>query len=509
VGYALMLAAIIGLILVSVALLGSSTDRAFSMASARMFAGADQAEPQRDTCRSNRNANPDIGKSVAAGANLERLALLAFAAVSTAVLAASGWTILRPSPKKRKDRTPPVPEQVVLERPGWAHLLAKREFLWRQLMADQDLLLKNRIEVRHVMTDDPVTVGRATPGKEIAELMSRHRLRYLPVCDEQMRFLGVVKRRDHQAHPDRRAGEIMTPPEASVTPSAAVGAAISLLIERGVSFLPVVDEERLRGVLTPTDLVLTLHCSLQIWFRVAQSMQTDSGRVEEMEATNRSIGEIVGHLGDRVRRLPKEVKSAIQTGNAAALTTELNETMASLSRLVRQVEEVQSQIKAHTSQMGELRDLPADAATGAASREELDRVLGRFMPFGTTAGRTLSVILYLADSCRRLRREKGDRAADAHLRRLAEQLAEHLEPTHYLCRSGEDTLTIVMPGASIDDARKFASRLSSAWPVPGDGPQSKPRMSVVSARRGETASDLLRRAEAALSPIVLPVASKS
>jgi hypothetical protein len=260
------------------------------------------------------------------------------------------------------------------------------------------------------MTDELLTVRRSTPGNRMAEMFAEHHVGHLVVCDDDQRMVGVVWAGDHRANPGVCAEKVMTPPPAAVSPKTALGAAISLLFEQGVKFLPVVEHDKLCGVLTPTDLALTLHCSLQLWFRVAQTMRTNAAREADLETASHSMGDIAGQLQRRVRRLPDEVRTAIRTGNAQALDAELDETMASVSQLMQQLQEARSQIRKQHSEIAELRDPAPDDATGAASREELGRILGRWLSGDAAGEAPLSMILFIADHGENERPEARRRA---------------------------------------------------------------------------------------------------
>lgn len=135
------------------------------------------------------------------------------------------------------------------------------------------------MNVSEVMTKEVVAAEPGTTLKEVAELLSRHRISELPVVDGTRRVLGVVSEADilrTEAEEDRRhglvgrllakdrpaklgartAGEAMTSPPITLRPERDVAEAARLMIERDVNRLPVVDaEERLVGIVARADLV--------------------------------------------------------------------------------------------------------------------------------------------------------------------------------------------------------------------------------------------------------------
>jgi len=495
--YALLLAAVLVLVLAGAAMLGSSVDRALAKIS------GESSGPRHHELREGDIHGPDdlrdSSEQPGGGRALLRLLVVGLTLSVALGLAAAGWSMKRRGAKKPEEQELRLPEPRAEERILWTRLNMKRDLIWKQLLADNNLMLENRIEVRHVMTCDPIFISKSTPGKRIAELLSKQRVMHLAVCDSDKRLLGVIRAIDHQACPDACAEEAMTPPQACVSPTTGLGAAISLLIEHGVSFLPVVDEGQLCGVLTPTDLVLTLHCSLQVWFRIAQSMQTNAGCVQDLEATNSSITEIADRLSRRVRRLPEQVKTAIATGNVEDLGAKLDETMATVSRMMQQLEDARAKIRQFSDQIAELKGAPSDEATGAASGEDLHHDLGRMLAAAAEARQPLSVILCVVDDYRSLQRDAGQEAANEHLRTTVQCVADHLEQSDYVCRYREDTLAIVLSGTSSAAACELSTRLSAAMPG-AEGQGLPPRMSIVAARSGESAAEILRRAEGLLAP---------
>jgi CBS-domain-containing membrane protein len=138
--------------------------------------------------------------------------------------------------------------------------------------------------VGDVMTTSVLAVRPDTTLKEVANLLVEHRISGLPVVDEAGRVVGVVSEADllvKEQEPGalargpldrifgesqelrqqrakaeaRTAGEAMTAPAITVDASRTVHQAASLMIERRVNRLPVVEDGRLVGIVTRADLV--------------------------------------------------------------------------------------------------------------------------------------------------------------------------------------------------------------------------------------------------------------
>ena len=73
---------------------------------------------------------------------------------------------------------------------------SKRQQLLQELLKHSELLLKNRLEVRHLMTHDPVVVPPTASLDEMIGLVQQRRLHHLLVCGRGGEVLGVISDRD-------------------------------------------------------------------------------------------------------------------------------------------------------------------------------------------------------------------------------------------------------------------------------------------------------------------------
>jgi CBS-domain-containing membrane protein len=137
--------------------------------------------------------------------------------------------------------------------------------------------------VSDVMTAPVVTVGRLTPYKEIARLLTRHQISGLPVVLVDQRVAGVISEADLVAARDKTAwraragttagrqwhgvqghavilaGELMTAPAVTIHPDDTVAAAARVMTTYRVSRLPVVAMDgTLVGIVSQGDLLRAL-----------------------------------------------------------------------------------------------------------------------------------------------------------------------------------------------------------------------------------------------------------
>lgn len=128
--------------------------------------------------------------------------------------------------------------------------------------------------VRDHMSSDPVTLSPNDTLRKARQLIRERGLRRFPVID-QGKLVGIVTDRDvRQADmssavvQERRyqdylldriqIGGIMAPDPITVSPDMHLETAAKLLLENKIGGLPVVDKGSLVGIITETDLIVTL-----------------------------------------------------------------------------------------------------------------------------------------------------------------------------------------------------------------------------------------------------------
>ena len=125
--------------------------------------------------------------------------------------------------------------------------------------------------VRSWMTPDPVCARPEMPLPEAHKLMKDHQIRRLPVVDQEGHLVGIVTRGDIRgAEPSQATSlsiyelnyllsrltleRIMTKDPITVIPDTTLGDAARLMLEHKIAGLPVVEGQRVVGIITESDI---------------------------------------------------------------------------------------------------------------------------------------------------------------------------------------------------------------------------------------------------------------
>jgi acetoin utilization protein AcuB len=229
------------------------------------------------------------GKAYHAAAQPATAAFLA-AALLIAVL----WQITR----RRRTRTESADEETAVDCTE-DRLHAKRQILWKNVLDDPRLLFKNRVEVRHLMTRDVSVVASHTQTDELRRLMTEKHMHHALVCNSDGQLQGVVSDRDLMGETVESAARVMTPKPMTVRPDTTASAAIAMMLEHHISCLPVIHDDQICGILTRTDLLLSLQCMLQWWLRFSQSLARAAECSDKIDAVQETSGRFL--FDQRVR----------------------------------------------------------------------------------------------------------------------------------------------------------------------------------------------------------------
>lgn len=111
------------------------------------------------------------------------------------------------------------------------------------------------------MTNQVAYVSPNTPVAEAAQLMQKHNVGVLPVCEGQ-NVVGIITDRDivvrnvaHQQDPNNTpVSNVMTTRVEAVSPDTTLNQAAEIMAEKQVRRLPVMEENQLIGIVSLGDL---------------------------------------------------------------------------------------------------------------------------------------------------------------------------------------------------------------------------------------------------------------
>ena len=128
-----------------------------------------------------------------------------------------------------------------------------------------------------IMTRSVITVHPDTPIDHAAALVSGHHITSVPVVDQQGEVVGIVSEGDLIRHrmphdprshlrpqtgddqaPARTVGEVMSHPVTSLPPNADSADLASLMLDRDIRAIPMIDGTQLVGIVSRRDLLRTL-----------------------------------------------------------------------------------------------------------------------------------------------------------------------------------------------------------------------------------------------------------
>jgi acetoin utilization protein AcuB len=198
--------------------------------------------------------------------------------------------------------------------------------------------------VREWMAENPQTVSTKTPVMEAMQMLRQGGFRRLPVMDGD-RLIGIVTDRDlKEATPSKATTlsvyelnyllskltvkDVMKTPVITVGPSDPIERAALLMEEHRISGLPVVEDERLVGIFTITDLLRAFIAVLGLregGTRVTVSLPDEPGvlaRAAEVAAPSNIVAVVTAGVqpgqkrevvlrvvGDEAERFPERLRS--------------------------------------------------------------------------------------------------------------------------------------------------------------------------------------------------------
>jgi len=167
------------------------------------------------------------------------------------------------------------------------HVATKRRQVVDALEDLERISQQGGLLVGQVMTGRPSCITPGTPAVDLIRLFHTKQFRHLLVVDDENMLVGVVSDRDvlRCLGPEKTpapsvldgitAGDLMSTDLVTATPGTSLDRAVDLMLDHGISCLPVQIDSTLVGILTNTDLNVVLQAMLQTirWSSPAESVK--------------------------------------------------------------------------------------------------------------------------------------------------------------------------------------------------------------------------------------------
>ena len=248
--YAVCMGAVVIVVLIGLSYLGTSVRNTFS--NSAMLAKAPATGAMAHGGESAR-ADGSQSTATAAAPGLGLAVLLPVGIAAAGLCLSAGWIgcrLVRRTPKDIADAAAAaVPKEL-------QHKFAsKRQAILNYLSADSQQLAQGQMSVRHVMSTEMLTKRPDDDVEATRKLMNESFIRHLVVCSPDGTILGVLSDRDINAREGQRVGDIMTLNPVMVTPDTPVNTVSTIMLTRRINCVPVVEENRVVGIVTTSDLI--------------------------------------------------------------------------------------------------------------------------------------------------------------------------------------------------------------------------------------------------------------
>lgn len=114
--------------------------------------------------------------------------------------------------------------------------------------------------INEIMTINPITLGQDALLVDAAGLMKAHRIRHVPIVNDNKELLGLITQRDLLAAASVEAGsdavrDIMRRKVYTISENADLRSAALMMQEHKIGALPVLRDGKLIGIITDSDYV--------------------------------------------------------------------------------------------------------------------------------------------------------------------------------------------------------------------------------------------------------------
>ncbi len=167
--------------------------------------------------------------------------------------------------------------QLVGRSPTLSHILAKRDSIQKYLRDDLFKIFVGDVPVKDFMTTELQTVQPDDGVEKIYDILETFGCRRVIVVNPQGKLLGIVSHKDLSKRTGQYARELMSTNLKTVDPNYGLSNAITIMLQQKLTCIPIVEQDKLVGVLTASDLMMILQCVLVTLYKYTmESNYSDS-----------------------------------------------------------------------------------------------------------------------------------------------------------------------------------------------------------------------------------------
>jgi CBS domain-containing protein len=105
------------------------------------------------------------------------------------------------------------------------------------------------------MSRDVLKISESANVSELTSILTRHRITGLPVLDNKGKLVGVVSEFDVIDRKGKTVADIMSRKPITIASDAPIGEAARLFVSHRIRRVPVVDGEKMVGIVSRSDIV--------------------------------------------------------------------------------------------------------------------------------------------------------------------------------------------------------------------------------------------------------------
>ena len=154
---------------------------------------------------------------------------------------------------------------------------------------DDNFLAAINDPVKEIMTRDVISISPKYSIRESVDVMTKNGIGSVPIVDKEERLVGIVTERDFAlalagSLTNETEGDIMIKDVITTTPGTPIESCSKIMVRNNLRRIPVVEEEKLIGIVTSTD-ILRFFGDKEMF----ASMTSNSG----LDVLKRKISEII------------------------------------------------------------------------------------------------------------------------------------------------------------------------------------------------------------------------